>query len=300
MVGVINANDTETLDIQKAYAKNATLMINPGQSFPVEIAPSAPSATFSTSASSTPTATALPTAVSTSKPALSTGEIAGIAVGGSAVLLLAAILLYLCGRQRTMGELIQQNQASHIQSSYLLAPGNISPASSSTSPKKVKHMDGGHLGVHRWSTAQRPRHNRIYERVPPDMESSRSRSPPVDESRGYAAPITTGSPGTTSPPRACSPLFSRPVPESPNRQMSQIISPISPLEETFFQPLGQSFGTEQLEYSAGMREPLRRESIPPPLRVHRYNPQRGPHELSVESDRAYLPYKPPEYRNDAW
>jgi hypothetical protein len=256
-------------------------MISPGQNFPLETAPSAPSATFSTSATSTSTATALPTAASTPKPALSTGEIVGIAVGGSAIFLLAGILLYLCGRQRTMGELIQQNQASHIQSSYLLGPGNVSVASSSTYPKKAKHVDGGH--IHRWSTAQRPRYNRIYECVPPDMESFRSRSPPVDEtrgyavpvtirslgttraaneSRGYAVPITRASPGTTSPHRACSPLFSRPVPESPDRQN---ISPISPLEEeTFFQPLGQSFGAEHLEYSA--QERLRRESIPPPLR----------------------------------
>ena len=277
-------------------------MISPGQNFPLETAPSAPSATFSTSATSTSTATALPTAASTPKPALSTGEIVGIAVGGSAIFLLAGILLYLCGRQRTMGELIQQNQASHIQSSYLLGPGNVSVASSSTYPKKAKHVDGGH--IHRWSTAQRPRYNRIYECVPPDMESFRSRSPPVDETRGYAVPVTTrspgttrpvdetrgyavpvtirslgttraanesrgyavpitrASPGTTSPHRACSPLFSRPVPESPDRQN---MSPISPLEEeTFFQPLGQSFGAEHLEYSA--QERLRRESIPPPLR----------------------------------
>jgi hypothetical protein len=222
-----------------------------------------------------------------------------------------------------MGELIQQNQASHIQSSYLLGPGNVSVASSSTYPKKAKHMNAGH--IHRWSTAQRPRYNRIDERLLPDMESFRSRSPPVDETRGYAVPVTTrspetarpvnenrgyalpvmtrspgttgpvdenrgyivpvttrsfgttravdesrgyaipitrASPGTTSPHRACSPLFSRPVPESPDRQN---MSPISPLEEeTFFQPLGQSFGTEHLGYST--QEPLRRESIPPPLR----------------------------------
>jgi hypothetical protein len=164
-----------------------------------------------------------------------------------------------------MGELIQQNQASHTPSSYLLGPENIYVASSSVYPQKAPHMDVNPLRVH--PTNLGPMYDRMYERVLPETESFRSRSPPVDESISYVAPILRGSPGTTSPPRASSPLFGRPVSGNPNRQS---MSPISPLEETFFHPLGQSFGTEQCEQLAGMQELLERESIPPPLRyVHR-------------------------------
>src|SRR6187402_2638133 len=116
-------NATETVEIQRAFAENATISFSPGENFPAEVA-STTSATSSSTASSTASSTSSPTATGavttptssaaaaavTDKSTLSNGAIAGIAIGGAAVILLAAALLYLCGRQRTMGEMIRQNQ----------------------------------------------------------------------------------------------------------------------------------------------------------------------------------------------
>jgi hypothetical protein len=76
-----------------------TIQINPGDPWPSEeVNP------FTTTASSTPSATGTPPASTTPAAsssgggsALSGGAIAGIAIGGAAVLILAAALIYICG-----------------------------------------------------------------------------------------------------------------------------------------------------------------------------------------------------------
>ncbi|CZR50740.1 uncharacterized protein PAC_00614 [Phialocephala subalpina] len=289
MVGVINPNKTETFAMQQAYAKNATLMLSPGEYFPKETAPSTSTTASSTSttASSTSSSTSTPTstltstptptaAVDSSHPVLSGGAIAGVAIGGFAVLLIGAALIYLCGRQKTMGEIIRHSHYAPPPPSYLPTPGHMSMASSTGYPPKVPNLDVDALGFRRFSEAQRS----PYDRSAAETESYRSRSPPLDDAREQMIPSlnVSGSPGGTSPARAESPLMRRPVPLSPG------MGPLSPMTPT---------GDRHRD------EPVASE-IPQPLRVNRASaspPPAGPHELSVESDRGYLPYKSPEFRD---
>lgn len=90
MVGVINPNATFTYEIQLEYAENATYQMTPGEAFPSETA-SSPSATSTSGASSSSS--------SSSGSHLGTGAIAGIAIGAAAVAIIAAALLYMCGRR---------------------------------------------------------------------------------------------------------------------------------------------------------------------------------------------------------
>lgn len=92
MIGVINPNSTETLDIQLDYTKNTTLQLSPGDPLPSETA-----ASGSAGATSQPTSGSSPGGHSGSR--LSSGAIAGIAIGGAVVVVLAAALIYLCGRR---------------------------------------------------------------------------------------------------------------------------------------------------------------------------------------------------------
>ncbi|KAK3328865.1 hypothetical protein B0H66DRAFT_4382 [Apodospora peruviana] len=99
MIGVINPSKTETFAIQMQFAQNATFQLAPGDPWPSETAGEQPTETAgSDTANNTasPTATADPQSSGTH---LSAGAIAGIAIGGAAVIILAAALIYLCGRR---------------------------------------------------------------------------------------------------------------------------------------------------------------------------------------------------------
>lgn len=91
MIGVINPNATETLDVQLEFTKNSTTQMTPGEAMPSE------------TAASTSTATAAAGSTSAGSKSggshLSAGAIAGIAIGAVVVFLLAATLIYLCGRR---------------------------------------------------------------------------------------------------------------------------------------------------------------------------------------------------------
>lgn len=82
-------------------------MLEPGENFPAEasasIASLAATATgdpVSTTASATPTTTPTPAPAASTGHGLSSGAIAGIAIGGAAVLILAAALFYFIGRDK--------------------------------------------------------------------------------------------------------------------------------------------------------------------------------------------------------
>lgn len=92
MVGVINPNASTSLVTHRDVAFKSAFSLNPGDPFPEEseTLPSSPSSspdTISTSAPSNPNPS--------SKPPLSTGAIAGIAVGGVVVIAVAAALFYI-------------------------------------------------------------------------------------------------------------------------------------------------------------------------------------------------------------
>lgn len=114
MVGVINPNATTPVETQIALAKNSTFMLEPGESWPSEsndpfttsspgseIHPSttAPSSSHSATATAPAATTTAAAASSSSHSGLGPGAIAGIAIGAAAVALIAAVLLYMCGRQ---------------------------------------------------------------------------------------------------------------------------------------------------------------------------------------------------------
>ncbi|KAE8452131.1 hypothetical protein EG329_001598 [Mollisiaceae sp. DMI_Dod_QoI] len=273
MVGVINPNDTETLAIQQAYAKNATLMFSPGEYFPSETLPttSTTSTTSSATASATATtATTTPTAAaSSSSSSLSGGAIAGIALGGAIVLIIGAALVYLCGRQRTLGEIIRHSQYAPPPPSYLSGPSHPSMTSSAAFSPKSPNIEVDALGFHQFSGQ--------YDRSAAETESYRSRSPPVDEAREQMIPTLriNGSSEPTSPASADTPLMRRPTPQS----------------------LGREDGTSLMTALSDQYQPVPTE-ISPPLRMTGESMQIGPHELSVESDRNYLPYKSPEFRGE--
>ena len=94
MIGVINPNDTETLDVQLEYTKNTTLQMTPGEAMPSETA-----ASTATGAASTSAAGSSGGSGGHSSSPLSPGAIAGIAIGGAVVVLMAVTLIYLCGRR---------------------------------------------------------------------------------------------------------------------------------------------------------------------------------------------------------
>ena len=200
-------------------------MFSPGQYFPSEIVPT-PSPTSSASATSTSTQTSSSTAVpAASSKALSNGAIAGVAIGGSAVLLIAATLLYLCGRQRTMGELIKHNQNPPV--SYI--PGHLSLSSNGTFSPKISQSNVDSLTPGRYSGA-----GPLYTRSPAGTESYRSQSPPIDENSEFMIPPLNlaGSPRSVSPLQ--SPLVGRPIADSPTYPLS--MSPVTPINETMYQP----------------------------------------------------------------
>src|SRR5882672_8332363 len=99
-----------------SFALNSTEEFSPGESFlPETLEPSFSRTTTYTGATAAPTVapattsstTPAPTAKSSSLP---TGAIIGIAIGGCALLVLAAALIYMCGRQKTVQEILRQSQ----------------------------------------------------------------------------------------------------------------------------------------------------------------------------------------------
>lgn len=125
MVGVINPNATETFAIQHEFALNATVQIVPGEGFPSE-GGSSTSATASATSTSTPTSTA--SASKSHKSKLSSGAIAGIVVSGVVVIALAGALFYLCGRTRSLSQLLNLKHSSGLVN-HQSPPGQFSPAS---------------------------------------------------------------------------------------------------------------------------------------------------------------------------
>jgi hypothetical protein len=234
------------LDTQIAFAENSTLALSPGQGFPVESLPTTSATTSPTSTpTSTPTVTPTPTAAAVSQPPLSGGAIAGVAIGGAAVLLFGSALIYFCGRQRTVEE-IMQAQVARGPPSYQPGSGHRSLASSTGYPPKLHQISINPMAPARFSNP-----GAMYNhRSGTDTESYRSRSPPVDERRYSMMPHMnfSGSPGSMSPAHVDSPTMKRPVPGSPISLSSprrpsrpSQSNPISPLEETMYQPLATDF-----------------------------------------------------------
>ncbi|KAH8661694.1 hypothetical protein BGZ60DRAFT_566344 [Tricladium varicosporioides] len=262
MVGVINQNSTQNLTVQKQYAAAAKIDLSPGEPIPAETrkitsssSASVPTSTStSTSASTTPTA---PSSVATPSPSLnslSTGAIAGIVIGSAFAVFCACALVYLCGRQKTLGEIIQRQQNhTSMTSPYYPGQGPMGMMSPGYPPKNYVDSD--------------PRYSNqptSYQQSEAGAESFRSRSPPMDENReSVIAPMNlTNGRETTRRPLPISPTSAR-------NGLPSVATPVNPHQDEGAQSSN-------------------------PSRVGRVKTQSGPHELSVESNKGYIPYTPEE------
>lgn len=109
MVGVINPNEMVSLDKQKEAAIKAPFQLAPGEAYPAEGATGSETASAS---GSQPTATNGATANTAHHSSLSGGAIAGIVIGGLAVLAIAAALFYFMGRSKTYKDMFKASRGS--------------------------------------------------------------------------------------------------------------------------------------------------------------------------------------------
>jgi hypothetical protein len=123
MVGVINPNDTQTLEAQIDYAKNADFAVAPGEDIPSE----------GRSTLSNPSPTSTPTSSPSSTPAhpdshkLSAGAIAGIVVGAVVFLAICAALFFYVGRTKSLKDVLKQKDTTTKAAPS--TPGNEYPSS---------------------------------------------------------------------------------------------------------------------------------------------------------------------------
>ncbi|CCD45916.1 hypothetical protein BofuT4_P049340.1 [Botrytis cinerea T4] len=226
MIGVVNANSTQTLTSQLEYAKNSSLQFSPGENFPVEATSSSSSTAHPTSTLSSgesPNTTTSPSTIivtgsspsSSSSSKLSPGAIAGIALGASALVLLASALLYLCGRQRTIKEIIHHNSRSPNMTSHPHPnphhPGSSDPQSyiapsathsETTYYNKPRHLMMEHeiRGLGQFSRAESENHSHLSDSNigSEGCGRSRSRSPGADEYGMVIPPLNLGGSGSGS------------------------------------------------------------------------------------------------------
>ncbi|TPX16417.1 uncharacterized protein E0L32_003711 [Thyridium curvatum] len=188
--------ENATLKVQKEFAANATFQLNPGEPLPSETSSTKPAQSSSPPASGSDS--------SSHGSSLSAGAIAGIAIGGAAVLLLAGALLYLCGRRERLDSLMHRRD----RNSYAVPPttteNKYDPRSpgqetfNSHSPYSVRDPYGP--GPH-----SPPMHSHYTGTPPPPMSPGHS---PYNTHQGMAPPppMSGGQPGhggyypTQSPP----------------------------------------------------------------------------------------------------
>ncbi|KAI1251596.1 hypothetical protein MGN70_006164 [Eutypa lata] len=102
MVGVINPNDTHNLDVQKEFITNGTtkFQLSPGEAMPPEgEVPGGSDGDDSNDSGDGSTTPPSDDSSSSGGGGLAPGAIAGIAVGGAAVVIFAIGLVYVCGRK---------------------------------------------------------------------------------------------------------------------------------------------------------------------------------------------------------
>lgn len=256
MIGVINPTTEKNFDDQLKFAKNASLMFSPGQIVP-EVAPSVSTASTSPTSTTTmaPENSAAVASKSVSSPTLSTGSIIGISLGGAALLLTVALLLYICGRKRSVGGLFRP------------APSQppLHPYYPSSSPSMASAYYAPNLRQH-------------------DLERSQGRR--LNEHRGYGETGTLSETQRSwSPPFQCdghnnrAPILPMMTPYSPISE-----TPGSPRSPSTMIPIGQGFPADRssrtptyqtFHYPLPLQAGKLHASPRPPPPIF----QSGPHEL---------------------
>ncbi|KAF7879121.1 hypothetical protein EAF04_000320 [Stromatinia cepivora] len=309
MIGVINANSTQTLANQLVYAKNSSLQFSPGENFPVEAEASSSSTTHPTSTSSPnqpSSTTSSPTAIIVTDPSPSSspsklypGAIAGIVIGASALAVLASALLYLCGRQRTIKEIMHHNSRPPNMTSHphLHHPGGpntpsyIPPSASlseTTYYSKPRHLmtENEIRGSGQFSGAGSENHSHLSDSNvgSEGYVRSRSRSPGADEYGMVIPPLNLGGSGAgagTGRGGSRSPSYQQGN-TGGNGNVSLPNSPGMPGSLGVQMGMGERWERErESERLRGLRPS---PSPGPPNHFHSTTSSSGPHELATHQD----------------
>lgn len=99
MIGVINPNSTQTIEGQLKAAENVGYQLAPGDDWPSEDDKNHPGGSGGSNNNSGSSGSSSGSDSGSGGGGLSKGAIAGIAIGAAAVLIIAAALIYLCGRR---------------------------------------------------------------------------------------------------------------------------------------------------------------------------------------------------------
>jgi hypothetical protein len=147
------------------------------------------------------------------------------------------------------------------------------------------YIENDPLNMHRYS-------NQVssYPHSEAGTESYRSRSPPVDEVREAVIPPMNlgGQQRNYSPAGRNSVGVTRPVPQSPGRG-GPIPSPLTPMVPHQEERTGTEYpNSSRYVFNISIRV----HETDFLSNISRVKSQTGPHELSVESDRNYIPYHP--------
>ncbi|KAH8676128.1 hypothetical protein BX600DRAFT_195786 [Xylariales sp. PMI_506] len=174
MLGVINPNSTWTLARQQAAQKNVTFQLGPGQAWPAE----QPSPTAAGSgATSTTTTTAAATNTPESKSTLSGGAIAGIAIGGAALLLIGVAMVWFCGRRGGIEKGYRKSTIAHPA-----GPAPMIEVNYEDTPKSPPHHNSSLL-----NSPYGTQHSETY-RTPSPAQWSQTGSPHNSYMQGYPSP----------------------------------------------------------------------------------------------------------------
>ncbi|KAH0543122.1 hypothetical protein FGG08_002548 [Glutinoglossum americanum] len=152
----VGKNASVSLAAQKQAAKDSQFMLQPGEDFPAEGGTSTStksSTATSTSAATSTAAASTAAAAAASHPVLSSGAIAGIAIGSSVVVLMAAALFFLLGRQRTLDDVIKKRESYSTSGPDMrhasmggnygsgFTPGSMSGSNSDAGRKQQQYRD---------------------------------------------------------------------------------------------------------------------------------------------------------------
>jgi hypothetical protein len=121
--------------------------------------------------------------VTAHKSGLGTGPIVGIAIGAFALALLAGVVIYMCGRQKTINQVLRHSQQPRND--------NYQPGSPGISEANYPNMQK--TGFNSLMSGR-------FSRTTPYAETERSASPPIDERTGMI--MNPASFGPTSPETA--------------------------------------------------------------------------------------------------
>ncbi|EXM31318.1 hypothetical protein V3481_013660 [Fusarium oxysporum f. sp. vasinfectum] len=194
MMGVVNPSKNETIEGWLKNAEDVDMQLRPGDPWPKE------GESTSTGATSEPTADNSDEDDESSgsgKKSLSTGAIAGIAVGGAAVLLLAGALLYLCGRRGGFDKAYRKSFRNSVPSAPPVVENPYSPHPSVADPWAAQKSPGLVAAPYGQSPPLSPHQSMPYGTHPGMVAQDGT---PISYHEGYHQPPMAASPATTPKP----------------------------------------------------------------------------------------------------